>query len=110
MSSVTANGWKVSTVSGACQGDGQTLHSLLITLDTDERCCAASHLDFVPPNSLILLDRGYPFGALQEQQQELLMRPSSRYNRAVSVQPARSGPTGHPDSSPASVSAVASRF
>ncbi len=59
-------------------GDGQTLHGLLITLDTDERCCAASHLDFVPPNSL-----GYPFGALPAA--VFAGAPTNPGNRLVSV-------------------------
>jgi hypothetical protein len=65
----------------------QTLHTLLITPDVDERGCAGMHLDHAPDNSLILFDRGYPahrlFADLQRRQQHFLMRMKLCHSREV---------------------------
>jgi hypothetical protein len=68
-------------------GDGQSLHSLLVSPDTCERGCAQSHLDHAPPGSLILFDRGYPahwlFADLKQRQLPFVMRLRANFNRAV---------------------------
>lgn len=68
-------------------GDGQALHSLLVSSDTCERGCAQSHLDHAPPGSLILFDRGYPahwlFADLTQRQLPFVMRLRANFNRAV---------------------------
>lgn len=65
----------------------QTLHTLLITPDVDERGCAGMHLEHAPDNSLILFDRGYPahwlFAELQRCQQHFLMRLKLDHSRDV---------------------------
>ncbi|MDY6929960.1 MAG: IS4 family transposase, partial [Pseudomonadota bacterium] len=68
-------------------GDGQTLHSLLVSPDTCERGCAQSHLDHAPSGSLILFDRGYPahwlFTDLMQRQIPFVMRLRLDFNPAV---------------------------
>ena len=65
----------------------QTLHTLLITPNVDERGCAGMHLNHAPDNSLILFDRGYPahwlFAELQRRQQHFLMRMKLSHSREV---------------------------
>lgn len=67
--------------------DGQTLHSLLVPLCVDERGCAQLHLEAVPPDSLLLFDRGYPafwlFQLLTQARHAFLMRLSTTYNPDV---------------------------
>lgn len=67
--------------------DGQSLHSLLITPDVDERGCAALHLNHAPENSLVVFDRGYPahwlFAELRQRNCHFLMRLSTCHTPAV---------------------------
>jgi len=68
-------------------GDGQTLHSLLVSPTICERGCAQSHLDHAPSGSLILFDRGYPahwlFADLAQRRIPFVMRLRLNFNRAV---------------------------
>jgi hypothetical protein len=68
-------------------GDGQSLHSLIVTPSVGERDCAHLHLEHTPANSLILFDRGYPahwlFALLKQQRQHFVMRLPAGYNPQV---------------------------
>jgi hypothetical protein len=67
--------------------DGQTLHSLIVPAEVDERDCAHLHLAHLPANSLTLFDRGYPghwlFALFEQQQRHFLMRLPRGYNAQV---------------------------